>query len=56
MENQELLKSLAETFLSYRHLDEGYFKILREIKRLEYKGIYIDINDVQSIAYGLEGE
>jgi len=51
MENENLLNLLVEIFLSYRDADKGYFRVIREIKKLRRKSRYIDINDVQCIAY-----
>ena len=49
---EKLLKCLAKIYLKYRNSDEGYFKVLQILKRLEYKGIFVDIKEVQQISYG----
>ena len=51
MEHEILLNSLVKMFLQYRNPDEGYFKAFRAVKRLEYKGIFIEMNDIQNRAY-----
>ena len=51
MEHEILLNSLVKMFLQYRNPDEGYFKALRAVKRLEYEGIFIKMNDIQNRAY-----
>ena len=50
-ESNKIVNLLAIQFLSYRDMDEGYFKILKEIKRLNNRKIFIDISKVQEIAY-----
>ncbi len=51
IKKENLLNYLSKIFLKYRDMDEGYFKVLRKINRLKNKGIYIDINKIQSISY-----
>lgn len=51
-EKENLLNSLSKMYLKYRNPDEGYFRVFREIKRLECKEIFLDINDIQRISYG----
>ena len=50
-EKENLLNSLSKMYLKFRNPDEGYFRVFREIRRLECKGIFLDINDIQSISY-----
>ncbi len=50
-EKENLLNSLSKMYLGYRNPDEAYFRVFREIRRLENKGIFLDINDIQSISY-----
>ena len=50
-EKENLLNSLSKMYLKYRNPDKGYFSVFREIKRLEKIGIFLDINDIQNIAY-----
>ena len=55
-QRKKLISCLSKIFLKYRDPDEGYFKILRILNRLKYRGIYIDIIEVQETAYGQEVE
>ena len=53
-ENNELLTRLSQLFLNEIDPDEAYFKIVDIIDRLNDKGIYINIREVQRIAYKYE--
>jgi hypothetical protein len=46
-----IISFLASLFLSYRDMDEGYFRTLKEIKQLYNEEVFVDINKVQEIAY-----
>ncbi len=50
-ENEKLLGVLAQLFLTYRDPDEAYFRIVKEVKHLYNKAIYIDIKNIQELAY-----
>ena len=55
-EKENLLNSLSKMYLKYSDLDEAYFRVFREIRRLENIRIYVDIIKVQSRAYDCEVE
>lgn len=55
MKDRKLLTDLSKLFLSYRDMDKGYFKILRIIRKLAQKGIYLDIYDIQVMSYKYKG-
>ncbi len=51
-EKDRILDELSQLFLSYRDLDEAYFKTIRTIKRLNNGGIDIGMEEIQEKAYG----
>ena len=54
-ENDKLLAGLSQLFLSYRDPDEAYCRILKEVKNLYNKAIFIDVNKIQELSYGEKG-
>ena len=56
IEKEQLLDYLVDVYLQPSFVDEGYFKVFREIKRLEQQGIFVDIKEVQNKAYRIEEE
>ena len=55
-EKENLLNSLSKMYLKYSDLDEAYFRVFREIRRLENIGIFVDIIEIQGRAYDCEME
>jgi hypothetical protein len=50
-EKEEIIRSLASLFLRDRDMDRAYFKIIKEIRSLSEKEVFVDINEVQEFAY-----
>jgi len=55
-ENDIIVSSLAVQFLSFRDMDEGYCMVNGIVKRLNDRGIEINIREVQRKAYQCEEE
>ena len=53
-EKGKIISSLASLFLSFKDGDEGYARVLEEIKQLYNERIFIDINKIQEVAYNGE--
>jgi len=54
MENSRLLEILSRLFLEEYDLDRAYFKTIRIVRRLNNKGIEINMEEVQRKAYECE--
>ena len=53
-ERDRIIGLLASKFLDHRDLDEGYFDILEDIEQLRSEKIFVDISEVQGLAYQRE--
>ena len=54
MENSRLLEILSGLFLEDDDLDRAYFKTVRIVRRLNDKGVEINMEEVQRRAYECE--
>jgi len=53
-QKEKLLNCLAKMYLSDWDADRAYLKVFKILNRLKYRGIYIDIIEVQEVAYGIK--